>query len=102
MKDQTLYINCNEKLLYLEADVNYTVFHFTDGKKQVSSFTLKTHINHDKLQKFIRINRGLAVNPLFVLKIISDGKTKQVILQNGIALTASRRRLPVLQNIFVI
>lgn len=58
------------KLLYLESDVNYTLIHLVDGKKILSSTTLKTIESRLKCFKnFVRINRQSIVNMNLVVTI---------------------------------
>lgn len=89
----------NSSIYYLEGDVNYTIAHYLDGSKEMSSYTLKRHLETLSKQKFIRINKGLVVNTQFVKKVISQGGTKKALMHNGLGLSISRRRSRVLDRI---
>jgi DNA-binding LytR/AlgR family response regulator len=78
-----------EKVLYLEADANYTVLHLGKGQKLISSFTLKIH--HEQFPHFIRLSRKFIINPKFVRKI--DLKTNKVVTRSGVRFYMSRRRV---------
>lgn len=88
-----------QDIIFLEADVNYTIFHLRNGRKIMSSSTLKRHGEREAHCHFLRINRHLLINPEFIQKIISNGKQKRVQLSNGLDYEVSRRRKGVLECI---
>ena len=59
----------NFEINYLQADVNYTIFHLHDGKKIMSSFTLKKFEHDSRLSTFPRDNKSILLNPNFVQKL---------------------------------
>ncbi len=82
---------CFEKvkhLAYLEANGNYTVLHFTDGRQVLVCKTLGDVENMLPGAAFIRIHRSHTVH-LRHLKKYVRGKGGHVILQNGVTLTVS-------------
>ena len=78
------------KITHLEADINYTVFHLIDGKKSVSSYTLKhfeqllAHSNSN----FIRIHRGYIIN----ISHITSKTENEVTLVGDVVIPFARRR----------
>ncbi|MFY7910797.1 MAG: LytR/AlgR family response regulator transcription factor [Emticicia sp.] len=83
----------NNEITYLEADINYTIFHLKNGKKMVSSFTLKKYANDKHLSNFIRVHKSYLLNPNFISEIHKKGKSATITLKNGTALKVARRRL---------
>jgi DNA-binding LytR/AlgR family response regulator len=77
------------ELVYLESDVNYTIFHMSNGKKHISGFTLKYHLDKMAgLTNFFRVNRSICIN----LNFASDTSLSSISLHNGLQFTVSRRR----------
>ncbi len=77
------------EMIHLESDLNYTVIYLIDGKKIVSSTTLK--IIESRLtpfKNFIRINRQSLVNIDLVTRI--EGQA--CVLANNKTLIFSRRK----------
>jgi len=76
-------------VVYLESNVNYTIFHLTNGKQHISSFTLKHHLNKlSQSNNFFRINRSICINLDFIESKYDDA----IVLQNGKFFSISRRR----------
>ncbi len=86
-------------IICLKADINYTIFHLKDGKKVVSSFTLKRFVERPEFSHYLRVNRGTLLNPDCIKNIIIDGKVKTVCLENGQLFSVSRRRMNVFDKI---
>ncbi len=89
-----IIFNPNE-IMYLESDINYTIFHLSDGKQHISSFTLKYHT--DKLKNysnFCRINRSVCINTDYIAQR-SEG---EIVLANGKTFIISRRRQKVITD----
>lgn len=82
-----------ESIAYLEADINYTIFHLKDGKKVVTSFTLKKYEKNSYLQGFLRVHKSFLLNPDFIETIEKEGKKATVNMQDGTKVRVSRRRL---------
>jgi DNA-binding LytR/AlgR family response regulator len=79
----------SQEIMYLEADVNYTIFHLENGNKLLSSSTLLVHQN--KLQGFIRVNRKHLINPIYISHLNLESKSKAICLKSGLELKVSRR-----------
>lgn len=82
---------CFEKIkhiAYLEANGNYTVLHFTDGRQILVCKTLGDVENLLPDTAFVRIHRSHTVH-LRHLKKYVRGKGGHVLLQNGVTLTVS-------------
>jgi DNA-binding LytR/AlgR family response regulator len=79
----------HEKVLYLEANSNYTVLHLEKDRKLISFFMLKIH--HEQFPHFIRLSRKFVINPKFVRKI--DLKTNKVVTRSGVRFLMSKRRV---------
>lgn len=89
----------NNEISYLEADINYTIFHLNDGKKIISSFTLKKYETDSRLTGFLRVHKSVLINPDFVKNIVQDGKKATVRMQDGTTLKVSRRKLYLVINL---
>lgn len=82
---------CFEKvkhIAYLEANGNYTVLHFTDGRQILVCKTLGDVEAQLPGTAFVRIHRSHTVH-LRHLKKYVRGKGGHVLLQNGVTLTVS-------------
>ena len=62
-------IDLNE-LVFLQALENYTLFHLKDGSKVISSLTLKRHQEKLSDRDFLRVNRSMIINVLFINSIV--------------------------------
>ena len=69
----------NNEITYLEAAVNYTIFHLNDGKKVVSSFTLKKYEEDIRLTGFLRVHKSYLLNPEYVKGV--EKKVKKPLLK---------------------
>jgi two-component system LytT family response regulator len=75
------------KITHLEADVNYTRIHLSDGRLQTLSCTLKSFEGLVSNHNFIRIHRSYMVNEDFILvKGHFD-----IVMKSGIRLPIARR-----------
>ncbi|MFN3849744.1 MAG: LytR/AlgR family response regulator transcription factor [Spirosomataceae bacterium] len=84
-------LNPNEldKLLMLEASVNYTILHFTDGESQIYSYTLKRFEQQLALNdSFVRIHKSFIVNRAFIQEV----RKREVVLLSDKVLPLARRR----------
>ena len=88
----------NKEISYLEADINYTIFHLHDGKKLVSSFTLKKYETDFRLAGFLRIHKSFLLNPAFIANCEQNGKKATVELSNGQKVQVSRRKIGLIKN----
>jgi two-component system, LytTR family, response regulator len=90
-------IDLNE-LVFLEAKENYTLFHFKDGSSTISSSTLKRHQEKLVNESFLRVNRAIMINTLYINTIIYKKDTPYVALESGQEIRVSRRRRDVLPS----
>lgn len=80
-----------DDIIHIEADSNYSVFHLVNLEKIAVSKVLKDYEEILPENRFIRIHKSSIVN----LKYVKEYNSKnglQVILNNGEAITVSRRR----------
>ncbi|MCP9767173.1 LytTR family transcriptional regulator [Lacihabitans sp. LS3-19] len=91
-------ISAQSSILFVEADQNYSIFHLKNGRKEVSSYTLKFHQNHLDLDQFVRPNRSLLIHKSFIKNIKESPKACFIQLLNGKDVLVSRRRLKVIQE----
>jgi two-component system, LytTR family, response regulator len=85
-----------DRIFYLEADINYTKVHYTDGSSALSSNTLKRHEEVLVGYNFLRINRKQLVNTAYILSTERMKKHLHIQLKNGISLQSSRRKIDIL------
>ena len=85
-----IYPQKNE-IMYLKADINYTIFHLACGQKMVSSFTLKKHQNKVFSEGFIRPHRSYLINPAYISQIQRQENGIFITLITGEQIQASRR-----------
>lgn len=87
-----------EMLSHLEAFTNYTILHKMDGKKLISSYSLKVFDELFNNEAFIRINRSNLVNKTFVSGISQNKQGTYIHLKNRMKLLIPRRRRDTLLN----
>ena len=79
----------SEDVAYFEANVNYTIIHYYEGKDKIVATTIG-HI-HDRIGKqssFIRPNRAFLIN----LEFIDSYQLGELLLQNNMKVQISRRK----------
>lgn len=81
-----------KNIMYLEADINYTTIYTIDKTRHMLSFTLSKVEERMADSDFLRINRGLSVNRIYLKNISQLRKEAYVTLKNGQVLPVSRRR----------
>jgi DNA-binding LytR/AlgR family response regulator len=89
--------NSNE-ITYLEADINYTIFHLKNGQKIVSSFTLKKYEADSNLVGFLRVHKSFLLNPDFIKQYEQHGKKATILLSNGRTVDVSRRKINLVKS----
>ncbi|WP_165372201.1 LytTR family transcriptional regulator DNA-binding domain-containing protein [Emticicia agri] len=102
---KTLYVTKKVQVLidnirYLQADINYTTI-FTCQKENIISTTTIKRLN-DKLDSdnFIRINKKIIINRVFIRNYSFDNN--KIILDNGEIFSLSRRKNRALRDILEI
>ncbi|MBK6979530.1 MAG: LytTR family transcriptional regulator [Cytophagaceae bacterium] len=85
-------IKAENPIMYLQSDVNYTIFYLKNGKKLISGYTLK-HFEHlEEFENLIRVNRHVILNSDFVVQVSQKNKTHFLELENGQIFQLSRRQ----------
>ena len=81
-----------DSIIWIQGNINYSFIHRTDDQPYLASETLKWF--EEQLAKFIRVHKSAIVNPehVFYFKH-EEGKDAHVVLDNGVQLPVSRRRL---------
>lgn len=87
-----------KNIMYLEADINYTTIYTIDKTRHMLSFTLSKVEERMADSDFLRINRGLSVNRIYLKNISQLRKEAYVTLKNGQVLPVSRRRFKCIQE----
>ena len=109
MKTQTFFPlpNKNKKIekidysqiMYLQGSINYTLIHLQNGDVKLSPRTLLFHINNSLNESFIRIHRAFCVNKSFIHSYDAKENPKYLMLESGVQLAVSRRKMKVLEEI---
>ena len=80
------------EIVYLEANLNYTIIHLKDGNVRLSAQTLLFHVNNYLDDSFIRIHRTFCVNKNHIMSFDKPQSPKYLLLNGGTKLTISRRQ----------
>ncbi|MBL7831937.1 MAG: response regulator transcription factor [Saprospiraceae bacterium] len=80
-----------KEITFLEADSNYTMLHFFDGTKILSSRTLKEYEEILPQESFFRCHHSFIVNFRYIKKYIK-GEGGEIELSNGLKIAVSRRK----------
>ncbi len=91
-KDRLILLR-HEDILYLEAADSYTVVHTRDGKRTVSSKHIRVFETHLDPRKFFRVHKSFIIN-LDRLVSLSRTEGNMAVLDNGVLVPVSRRRMP--------
>ena len=87
------------EILYLEADQNYSILHFENGRKSLSAFTLKYLHNKLEINHFLRIHRSYLLNPSFIRSIYKIGRITFIKMSNGKEIQVARRKKLLVENL---
>lgn len=87
------------EIVYLEADQNYSILYFNNGRKSLSAFTLKYYHNKAEINHFLRINRSFLLNPNYIKSIYKVGTITFIKMCNGKEIQVSRRKRIILENL---
>ena len=86
----------SEDVAYFEADVNYTLIHYYQGKNKIVATTIgQIHERIGEECGFIRPNRSYLIN----LQFVDNYHLGELLLQNKLKVNISRRRIKRLNNI---
>jgi DNA-binding LytR/AlgR family response regulator len=80
------------EIAFLEAAINYTLIYLYDGKKVISTRTLKRHEECLKGTHFLRVNKSYLLNVFFIESYFQKNESSFVRLKNGKEIQVSRRR----------
>ena len=83
----------HDDILYLEANDSYTTLHLKDGKRSMSSKHIRVFENHLDAKRFFRVHKSYIIN-LEHLKGFNRNEGNMAVLDNGMLIPVSRRRLP--------
>ncbi|MCB9168920.1 MAG: response regulator transcription factor [Flavobacteriales bacterium] len=83
----------HEDILYLEASDSYTTIHTRDGKRSLSSKHIRVFENNLDPKKFFRVHKSYIIN-LEHLRSFSRSEGNMAVLENGMMVPVSRRKLP--------
>ncbi len=98
MSDLTLpFWGCRKKMpmhriVRLEGEGNYTLFHFADGSQLMVSLTLKKMESRLSSKVFVRPHKKNIINLLYLEGIHPDRQQLSVSLVNGDRIEVSRRK----------
>lgn len=81
-----------QDIVYLKADINYTEFYLKDGKKLVSSTSLKHHEADERLKDFLRVSKSYLVNKEYIGQYCAHLKDVRIYMTNGYEIKVARRR----------
>ena len=70
------------EIIYCEAEDNFTIFHFTDGRKLMICRNLKFYESALDAFGFFRIHRSHIINLDYIKRYIK-GKGGSVVMENG-------------------
>lgn len=86
----------SEDVAYFEANVNYTIIHYYQGKTKIVATTIgQIHERIGEECGFIRPNRSYLIN----LQFVDNYQLGELLLQNNLKVNVSRRRKKQLNNI---
>ncbi|GAB4025666.1 LytR/AlgR family response regulator transcription factor [Spirosoma koreense] len=80
------------RIVRLEGEGNYTVFHFADGSQLMVSLTLKKMESRLSPKVFARPHKKNIINLLYLASIHPDRQQLSVSLVNGDRVEVSRRK----------
>lgn len=83
----------HEEILYLEANDSYTAIHLKDGRRAMSSKHIRVFETNLDPKKFFRVHKSYIIN-LQHLKGFSRAEGNMAVLDNGVLIPVSRRRMP--------
>jgi two-component system LytT family response regulator len=87
------------EIVYLEADQNYSILHFNNGRTSLSAFTLKYYHRKEEINHFLRIHRSFLLNPNHIRDIYKIGRITFIKMSNGKEIQVSRRKKLLVENL---
>lgn len=86
-----------DTVVLLEGDINYTIFHFENGKQNMVAHSLKFFEPFLETYGFLRVHRSFMINPNHVRNL--DQQQHKVTMNNGYEAIISRRKKKVFKNL---
>ncbi len=86
-----------DRIIMLEGEGNYTVFHLQEGKSRMYAHCLHTYEAILQAKGFLRVHKSFMVNPRYVIDYNID--ESQLMLENNLTATVSRRRKGILKEV---
>ena len=86
-----------DRIVMLKGEGNYTLFHLQDGKTRMYAHCIHSYEDILQAKGFLRVHKSFMVNPKFVLDY--DDEENQLIMQNNLTASVSRRRRGVLKEV---
>lgn len=83
----------NHEIIHLEADESYTTIFLTNGRKYLSSKTIKVYEDHLNPNMFFRTHKSHIINMAHHLREFSRADGNVAIMSNDAAIPISRRKL---------
>jgi DNA-binding LytR/AlgR family response regulator len=87
-----------EDVIFLEGDINYTIFHLEDGRQKTVAHSLKFYEAFLETHGFLRIHRSYMINPIHIKNF--NHEQYKVVMNTGQEAMISRRKKNVLKNLF--
>lgn len=84
-------------VVLLEGDINYTIFHLENGKKNVVAHSIKFFEPFLKTHGFLRVHRSYMVNPNHISNL--DEQQQKITMNNGKEAMISRRKKDVFKGL---
>lgn len=83
-----------DRIIMLEGEGNYTIFHLREGKSRMYAYCLHTYKEILQTKGFLRVHKSFMVNPKYVVDFRADDC--KLLLENNLVASVSRRRKGVL------
>jgi two-component system LytT family response regulator len=79
-----------DTVVLLEGDINYTIFHLENGKRNIVAHSIKFFEPFLETHGFLRVHRSFMINPNHVKNLNKEQDT--VTMKNGSEAMISRRK----------
>ncbi len=85
------------RIVYLSAQVNYTLFHLDNGEQVITTHSLSIYASLLETRGFVRVHKSYLLNS-FYLNRCQLKRSTELILPNGTTLEVARRRRSTLRK----
>jgi DNA-binding LytR/AlgR family response regulator len=86
-------------VVFLEGNINYTIFHMESGKQKIVAHSLKFFEPFLETHGFLRTHRSYMINPIHVKNL--NKEAYKVIMNNGQEAMISRRKKAVFSKLSI-